>query len=679
QARAPFCQYIKSNIGLLKGLSQSRGQSIDITSMPERDLDEFVNFLYERFAAQRGLIGTPESCLPLVERLRGIGVNEIASLLDFGPAAELILANLPHLSRLKDLCRMRPGGVGKSASHQPGARTFAPESVQARCLAELSGADFNDQLRSHGIEIDGQFKAVERIWRRDGEALGRIQLPPGGAKSASAFTIHPAFLDACSRVLAAALPEEIRDGLYLPAKVRSLRISGVVPVAGWSHAVVKLPDDAARQKTFEGDVDIYNLDGRLAVRIEGLRLERPLLGSEAVEARAPRHGRLTYRRGWIDRPPAGAPDAPTGKWLLFADRGGVGAELAALLGEAGAGCTLVSPGECDPTDAEAIRTLIARESPQRILHLWSLDATAPAETTAESLPRDQELICASALHLIQAVAREPAASTTRICFVTKGAMAVRDAESVAVAQATLWGLARVMSVEHANEWGGIVDLDGESPAQESGRHLFEWLLQPDGEDMVAFRAGRRYVARLQADEEAEAAATNIRFDEAATYLITGGLGGLGLEVARWMVELGARNLALVARSEPGDDAVRAIRQLEQADACVRLFRADVSSVDELSGVISDVEANMPALKGVLHLAGVLDDVMLKGQVWPRFRTAGLAKVEGAWNVHRLTQSAPLDFFVLFSSMASLVSLPGQGSYAAANAFLDALAHHRRSL
>jgi NAD(P)-dependent dehydrogenase (short-subunit alcohol dehydrogenase family)/acyl carrier protein len=433
------------------------------------------------------------------------------------------------------------------------------------------------------------------------------------------------------------------------------------------------------QKIFEGDVDIYDGEGRLAVRVEGLRLERPLLEGEAGEGHDSPDEHLTYRRGWVARPSTGVTKLPADRWMLFADRGGVGASLAARLAEAGAGCTLVSPEECDPTDPEAFRSLIARESPQHILHLWSLDATPPGETTTESLARDQELTCASALHLIQAASSDGAGGAARVCFITKGAMSVRDGEPVALVQAPLWGLARVAAVEHPKLWGGIVDLDGDAHAAEASRHLFEWLLGPDGEDMVAFRDGRRYVARLQADESVEAAAPDLRFDADATYLITGGLGGLGLEVARWMVRLGARNLALVARSEPSADALRAIGQLADGDVSVRVFRADVSRTDELAGVLNTIEATMPTLKGVLHLAGVLDDAMLSEQTRQRFRAAGLAKVDGAWNLHQLTQGAPLDFFVLFSSMASLVSMPGQGSYAAANVFLDALAHYRRSL
>ena len=678
QARAPFCQYIKSNIGLLKGLSQSRGQNIDISLMSERDLDEFVNFLYDRFAAQRGLIGTPESCFPLVSRLHDIGVNEIASLLDFGPDVDLILSNLPHLSRLKELCRTRLAGARTSASRPQAVQKLNLESVRARCRTELSGAEFNEQLRAYGIEIDGGFKAVERIWRRDGEALGRIRLPTDGSATASAFIIHPAFLDACSRVLAAALPQDVRRGLYLPAKIRSLCIMGPVPVAGWSHASVKLSREGDGQQTFEGSVDIYDLEGRLVIQVQGLRLEQPRFGNEAVEERDSRNHGLAYKRSWLARSPDGPKETLNGKWMILADRGGVAARLGALLRDAGANCVLISAEECNPINPEAMRSLIARELPERILHLWSLDTTPPEETTLESLQRDQELVCGSALHLIQAASGERA-PVKRICFVTQTATPAHDGEPVAIAQTALWGLARTMSVEYPKLWGGIADLDRESTASDAARHLFEWLLEPGGEDMVAFRADQRYVARLQRDEVVNVTANEIHFDKAATYLITGGLGGLGLEVARWMTQLGARNLALVSRSKPGVEATKTIQQLEQSNAFVRVFQADVSRFDDLSEVISTLESTMPPLKGVFHLAGVLDDAMLDRQTWRRFRTAGLAKVDGAWNLHQLTLSAPLEFFVLFSSMASLVPMPGQGNYAAANVFLDGLAHYRRSL
>lgn len=163
----------------------------------------------------------------------------------------------------------------------------------------------------------------------------------------------------------------------------------------------------------------------------------------------------------------------------------------------------------------------------------------------------------------------------------------------------------------------------------------------------------------------------------AAYLITGGLGALGLEVARWLVEQGTRHLVLAARSTPSSQASTAIRQMEQAGAKVLTVRCDVANRRELAAALDHVKQSMPPLAGIVHAAGVLDDGLLAQQTWERFRKVMAPKMDGAWNLHRLTEGQPLDFFVFFSSVAGLLGSPGQGNYAAANAFLDALAERRR--
>ncbi len=161
----------------------------------------------------------------------------------------------------------------------------------------------------------------------------------------------------------------------------------------------------------------------------------------------------------------------------------------------------------------------------------------------------------------------------------------------------------------------------------------------------------------------------------STYLITGGLGGLGLQVACWMVNKGVRHLILVGRSKPSQAAQETIRQLEQVGANVHVVQADVSNRDDVARII---KSKIP-LRGIIHAAGILDDGVLMEQSWERFERVMAPKIEGAWNLHLETQNYPLDFFILFSSAASLVGSAGQANYCAANAFLDALAYYRRSL
>jgi polyketide synthase 12/epothilone polyketide synthase D len=162
-----------------------------------------------------------------------------------------------------------------------------------------------------------------------------------------------------------------------------------------------------------------------------------------------------------------------------------------------------------------------------------------------------------------------------------------------------------------------------------------------------------------------------------TYLVTGGYGALGLHVARWMIERGARHVALVGRRGPAVPAAQAIEDLRrQAD--VRVFSADIAEAGDADRLFKELAAAMPPLAGIVHAAGTLDDGAVLQQRWERFGPVFAPKVAGAWNLDRLTRTLPLDFFVLFSSMTSLLGNRGQANYAAANAFLDALAHDRRS-
>jgi len=164
-----------------------------------------------------------------------------------------------------------------------------------------------------------------------------------------------------------------------------------------------------------------------------------------------------------------------------------------------------------------------------------------------------------------------------------------------------------------------------------------------------------------------------------TYLITGGLGGLGLLVADWLAEREVCHLVLVSRRSPANvfpETQRQIQVLEAKGARVTVIQADVSQRNELEAAISSLGT---PLRGVIHTAGVLDDGVLQQLTWERLEAVLAPKIYGAWHLHQLTQDQPLEFFVLFSSAASLLGSPGQGSHVAANAFLDALAYHRQAV
>ncbi|HEY7820499.1 MAG TPA: type I polyketide synthase, partial [Vicinamibacteria bacterium] len=169
-----------------------------------------------------------------------------------------------------------------------------------------------------------------------------------------------------------------------------------------------------------------------------------------------------------------------------------------------------------------------------------------------------------------------------------------------------------------------------------------------------------------------------KFSGDGTYLISGGLGGFGLATAHWLLERGARHFALLGRNGAATkEAIEGVEDLRLRGADVRVIAADVSSEEQVKAALAEIEATMPALRGVFHSALVLNDTLLTNLTEEQLREVWKPKVLGAWQLHRQTLSKPLDAFVLYSSMSAVFGTGGQGNYASANSFLDALASYRR--
>jgi len=387
-------------------------------------------------------------------------------------------------------------------------------------------------------------------------------------------------------------------------------------------------------------------------------------------------------------PAEGAP-ASTGHWLVFGGDDDLGPEFCRLLREQGERGILVAPGEGyerpdpdrfsvnpeNPEDYKRLFAAVAQDTDalRGVVHLWRPGAPGPAGSDdPATMGGLQTLGCASVLHLVQALAGAGLSPPPRLWLVTRGAQPV-GAAPLNVAQAPVWGMGKVIAIEHPEFRCVRLDLDGQGAAGEAAA-FFDEIRFADGEDQIALRGAERYAARLERYAPA-AAQARIRGD--ASYLITGGLGALGLQVAHCLLEQGAKHFVLAGRRGCASERSRnAVRALEEGGARVLVVKADVSSPADAARLL-DVPDGMPAIGGIVHAAGVVDDGVLLQQDWPKFSAVMAPKVQGAWNLHVLTRDLPLDFFVCFSSVASLLGSPGQANYAAANAFLDGLAHHRR--
>nr|UUL70763.1 Malonyl CoA-acyl carrier protein transacylase [Vitiosangium cumulatum] len=541
-----------------------------------------------------------------------------------------------------------------------------------------------------GLELGHSFQWLTRIWRRNGQALSQMQ-EPEEARRAGVFPVHPGLLDACFQLFDSSLPPAARATVFVPVAVDCLRWSGTPGERPRCLVSVREASGASRERIV-GEVRVVDATGRTALEMDGVSL-RIAPRDALLRAVRQRLDDALYEVEWRRAPSSPVAEVvaeSSGRWLVLSERNGPGAALAARMASRGVRCVLVSPGEMYARLGDAHFTVNPREPSDFVRLLKEIGASGepPLRTIVHafgagsptSIEAGLASGCGSLLHLVQALAPSVHAGSAKLWVVTAGTQPVQPGTGIpASAYAPLWGVARCLAAEHPELWGGLIDLDPEAADDLGAAQLESEVGRSDREDQVAYRAGARHVARLCRRGTSGGAKSPVALRADGAYVISGGMGGLGLRIARWMVERGARRLVLMGRSGPSEHARGSIQELERAGAQVLVVRGDVSRPEDVTAALEVAGSDGWPIRGVVHAAGVVQDGALLRQDWERFTQVLAPKVAGAWNLHEQTLGQPLDFFVLFSSAASLLGPRGQGNYAAGNAFLDALGHVRRSM
>jgi acyl transferase domain-containing protein len=520
-------------------------------------------------------------------------------------------------------------------------------------------------------------EALTRLWVGFGEALGEIRLPD---RYDLAFKLHPALLDASLQVAAAALASGSSAAHRQAVSIDRLSWHATPGDCLFTHAVLRATD---LERIPVVDLSLLSADGALLATIAGLRLGAATAAEPIVEN--PLRDGL-YEVHWQPQPLPGVPargEDFLGHWLIFADRGGVADRVSDLLRARGNDTTLIRWSDhAAPDYRRVLLAAFAGKLPLRgMVHLWALDAGLTEQADTGALRTGIERGCRSALELTQALIAMQPTTLPLLWFASRGAVDTGDAPAIAspdgLVQAPLWGFAKVLASEHGEIPVRMIDLDPDRAADLTP--LIDELLSSggSGEDRVAFRSGGRLVGRLVRGALDDGARGSIRTDR--SYLITGGLGEIGLQLAGWLIGQGARHLVLLGRGTGSPQAQAKLRALESAGARILVVQADVAQADAVAAVLARLGTDLPPLSGVFHAAGVVADRLLVQHSWPLFETVFAPKVEGAWVLHQLTRHLPLDFFVLFSSASTLLGGAGLANYVAANEFLDALAGYRRGL
>ncbi|BBB02252.1 putative modular polyketide synthase [Actinacidiphila reveromycinica] len=433
--------------------------------------------------------------------------------------------------------------------------------------------------------------------------------------------------------------------------------------------------------------DLGELAETLAV--DGERSFREVLPALASWRREEREQSVTDAwRYTVDWAPIGDVDGArlSGTWVVVSPSpdaaaaggmSGLAADCARVLGEHGARVVRVEAGAGEVgREALAVRVLTAlseagEQEPAGVLSLLALAGDAGTAAFAEG-PSGVPAALSGSLGLVQALG--DAGIGAPLWTVTRGAVAAGpDDHLTDPVQGLVWGLGRVVALEHPERWGGLVDLPVVLDRRAGGR--LAGVLAGCDEDQVAIRAAGVLARRLV--RAARPARRDGAWVPSGTVLVTGGTGAIGGHVARWLAERGAPRVVLTSRSGAGaPDVAELAAAVAESGTAVEVVASDVARRGHVEAVLDRIGASGPRLSGVMHTAGVIDDGLLDGMDEGRLAGVLAAKAAGAAWLDELTSDLDLERFVLFSSAAATFGGAGQGNYAAANAYLDALALSR---
>ncbi|NNK73173.1 MAG: SDR family NAD(P)-dependent oxidoreductase, partial [Flavobacteriaceae bacterium] len=553
---------------------------------------------------------------------------------------------------------------------------------------QFTSKEFYNSLLDRGFNYGSGFRGVKSVWVEANKVSGYIELPKSLRYDSERYRFHPALLDSCLQILASAENDESNSDLYLPVSCKKILFYSQPTHRVWSEVLIDQKNDL-NADIVEADFNIFNEEFRLIVQIEGLNFRR-IRRVKAIKQF--KDNIWFYKIDWENqnlRTITSAVINEQRNWLIFSDNDGYGEKLKRMLEASGDHCHMVYANDVnqrinDERDDISLSTLIkeavdSTKSPLfGIVHLWSL-AIPSWDTNNNSEQVLYDLGCNSILILLQTLANQFKGSP-QLWLVTKGVQSMDSNTLVSPEQSTLWGLGKVISFELPELNCIRVDLDPRASVEESVSLLKQQIVSDKKEDQVSFRSGRRYVQRiLPFPLQSISSIPEKKISAQYSYLIAGGLGGLGLETANWLAKKGARNLILGSRREPSVSVKRNLDNLKGMGVQIMVKQVDICEKKQVDSLFNEIQESMPELKGIIHSAGILDDGPLVNLNEDRMKNVMRTKVEGTWNLHQNSLELDLDHFILYSSAVSVLGSPGQGNYSAASTYLDCMAHYRHSL
>lgn len=575
-------------------------------------------------------------------------------------------------------------------------------------MAESDGKEMYQNFHGAGFQYTDTFAVIDKIWIGKKEVISELTMPQ--VKMSEEYEIYPGVLDACFQGIIAlefghAENENKRENeqmqMRLPVSVKKFLLYDNLKEKMWAHCYQTERTDAYT----DCDIYLYDENGSLIAEIQALRVQ--VLEGMGQKVPLKMINNWLYDLEWHPLPNVEKIREETpGSWLVLGDRSGVSVQYEQILSGLDETYFHVELGESLTIDIEARKATIGLDSDEDfvtlykavkeampikgILHFWNIDLPNNHEITTGNVLQSGDTGVYTVLSAIKAaVANEEKAP--KLWVITKGAQAIVSGEERSVMQHAIWGTSRLIgNQEYIAQFGAIIDLDPTAVA-ESLNQLAVQTLRGDDEDQIVFRDGLRYVARVYNTKNLTKPLP-VKMDEWGSYMITGAFGALGKLVANWLIEKGAKKLILLGRvnlperadwcNEDLDHKVREriafVQSLEAKGATVIVDAVDFSDEDSVKTYFAENVEKLKEVKGVISSLGIVKDMLIDQMPKEVFDEVYHTKVLSNWMLHEYFGDQPLDFFVIFSSVAALITSAGQANYAAANAFLDGLAAYRRN-
>ena len=546
-------------------------------------------------------------------------------------------------------------------------------NLQQTCTEVADPNDFYAKLQEIGLNYGPQFRTIQSLRYSDTAVLAQLR----STADIRGFTMPPTILDGALHSLAVGLLRTDDDSLFLPIGIGAVTCYQPIDQEIWCHA--RWRENEGKIRT--ADLTLFNQNGDVVVQIDRLQV-RQISRAALRQISGDSGERLMYELKWqAYRLPASS--TTDKKWLIVngGDAGPMATELTKSLSDKGnsvvqlnlsseapltqrSDSVFVMSGESPDNWNQFFGTLSSQNDPyvpQGIAWLLGEDSSAANHQNLASLPVATKTNCNSLLNLIHCLhRREVRQIHCGLQLITSSAVAVEELENCNASQAQYWGLGRVIGAEQPEFRCRLIDLPAVAN-QDAGTSaaVVEILLTETRDNQLAVRDSQYFVPRMKQLTISNQNAISFTASADGCHLITGGLGMLGRQAAKWLADHGASQVVLVSRRSPDPTAREFLDRIAEDGCEVIVHQADLGSPKDVKDLFQRFGAELKPLRGVIHAAGVLDDALIDQQSWERFEKVLSPKIVGASLLHEFTKDLPLDFFILYSS-ASRRCLVHQG-------------------